>query len=273
LLMREVNLFRLVQILPNGSKVKYIKKNREIKINVSGDAFPENQFEFIKDMMRNILSKDIISEYYTREAGKDWSIYLIEGEYDIKEEPRVFFTSDTHFGDDRLNLYGRDLLFDTKEEIDEYIIRRWNDVVSEGDTVYHLGDVAMNEDSLKSVKRLNGKKILVKGNYDTKIKDEVLLLYFDEICDNKVLSVEKDGDELELYLNHYPVKAKADYFNIVGHIHGLWRVQRNMINVGCDAWHFTPISMEQVLFVHNAIDKFYDMNVFAGELEQNTKSK
>jgi len=58
-------------------------------------------------------------------------------------------------------------------------------------------------------------------------------------------------------------------FNICGHIHGLWKVQRNMINVGVDAWHFIPVSEEQIIFYMNGIKKHYDANVFAGELEPN----
>ncbi|MDI6738323.1 MAG: hypothetical protein QME12_07475, partial [Nanoarchaeota archaeon] len=65
------------------------------------------------------------------------------------------------------------------------------------------------------------------------------------------------------YLNHYPVNHVPDKFNIVGHIHSLWKVKPNMVNVGADAWHFRPVSEAEILFVHNAIAKgYYDANVF-----------
>ena len=64
---------------------------------------------------------------------------------------------------------------------------------------------------------------------------------------------------------------KVDKFNLVGHIHGLWRVQRNMINVSVDAWGYKPISVETILTTKNAIEQFYDGNVFAGELDCNTQ--
>ncbi|MCK9575773.1 MAG: hypothetical protein WC979_01945 [Candidatus Pacearchaeota archaeon] len=184
----------------------------------------------------------------------------------------IYFTSDTHFGDDRLNLYGRDLVCKTSEEMDNLIIDNWNSIVTDDDTVYHLGDVAMNEESLKQVLKLNGKKILIKGNYDDKIADEVLLQYFSAVHKNLVVEHgAKSIPQKLLFLNHYPTKADDMMFNIVGHIHGLWKVQRNTINVGCDAWHFKPISMDLVLFSINGINKFYDQNVFAGEIIANLK--
>lgn len=80
-----------------------------------------------------------------------------------------------------------------------------------------------------------------------------------------------DGTEEEMYLNHYPENGKCEVFNIVGHVHDFWKVQRNMLNVSTDSWHFTPITEEKVAFQINGIRKFYDINVFAGELEANLK--
>ena len=34
------------------------------------------------------------------------------------------------------------------------------------DKVYHLGDVAINRNGLKALERLNGKKVLIKGNHE-----------------------------------------------------------------------------------------------------------
>ena len=51
-------------------------------------------------------------------------------------------------------------------------------------------------------------------------------------------------------------------FNIVGHIHSLWKVQRNMVNVSTDIWNFSPVSEDKILFIRNAIENFYDENVF-----------
>lgn len=186
-----------------------------------------------------------------------------------------FYTSDMHFGDERLNLYGRDLMFKNSKEVDEYIVETWNKTVGKDDVVVIVGDVSMTREGLETLNRLNGEKILVKGNYDNpiekggtakyEISDEILLKYFVKVVDE--LRVNINGETV--YINHYPTKTKKKYFNIVGHIHGLWKVQRNMVNVGCDAWHFTPVSEDLIKFQMNGIRVHYDQNVYAGELMAN----
>lgn len=188
---------------------------------------------------------------------------------------KKFFTSDIHFDDNRLNLFGREVCFKTSEEFDKQIIKNWNEVVGENDKVYYLGDVALSLKGLENIKKCNGIKILVKGNYDEKesakyeISDDILLKYFNKVYKSGFIKI--DGERI--YLNHFPNKGKKDCFNIVGHIHEKWKVQRNMINVGIDAWHFYPVSEEQIKFTINAIRNHFDNNVFAGELKCNTDFK
>ena len=174
--------------------------------------------------------------------------YLMEN----KINEKIYFISDTHFGDERLNLYGRDLVFKNSKEFELKIIENWNNVVNKNDLVIVVGDVAFSEENLTILNRLNGKKWLVKGNYDIskefggtakfKISDDLLKKYFEKVVDDMTIKI---GDE-DVYINHFPTNAKINMFNIVGHIPGPWKVQRNMINVGCDAWHFTPISEDMI---------------------------
>lgn len=80
--------------------------------------------------------------------------------------------SDTHFGHtnswEKFKLADGSPLrpFTSTEEMDETMVERWNAVVGPHDVVYHLGDVVINKKSLHHVKRLNGKKRLVRGNHD-----------------------------------------------------------------------------------------------------------
>jgi len=175
-----------------------------------------------------------------------------------------FFTSDQHFSDNRFDLFYRP--FKTVSEQDNTLIEKWNSVVGIDDDVYLVGDAATSDEGLECIKKLNGRKHLITGNYDVPRNQDLLEELFDTIQDGMYLTM-SNGETV--YLNHYPEKADKEVFSIVGHIHGLWKVQRNMINVSCDAWHFTPISEAQILFCMNAIRKFYDVNVFAGELSAN----
>jgi len=55
--------------------------------------------------------------------------------------------------------------------MDQYIISRWNERVSNDDTVYIIGDVCYrnSKDASWYLRRLKGHKILVAGNHDNNL--------------------------------------------------------------------------------------------------------
>jgi len=199
---------------------------------------------------------------------------LVQESINMKPKNKTFFTSDLHFNDDRMNLYGRDLIFNNVDEMNKTIINNHNKVVKPDDLVYILGDITTKKDGLHHLNSMNGRKFLIKGNYDSIHSDEELKKYFIDIADEITIAIKDDNGNIirKLYLNHYPTNGVSDKFNIVGHIHGTWKVQRNMINVGTDAWHFTPIDLDMINFQINGIQNHYDQNVFAGELEANLRT-
>lgn len=87
----------------------------------------------------------------------------------------TFFTSDTHFSHKHiLDFQGKTRLGDTVEAMDELLVEMWNSMVSNGDTVYHMGDVGLcnTQRLLDLLRRLNGDIILVAGNHDNKFATE-----------------------------------------------------------------------------------------------------
>jgi calcineurin-like phosphoesterase family protein len=133
--------------------------------------------------------------------------------------PNVFLTSDTHFGHVNIcnftNYDGSPVRpWDSVEEMDEEMVKRWNDTVGPKDKVYHLGDVVINRKSLQILDRLNGDKVLIKGNHDIfPLKDYVK--YFRDIRAYHVMN--------GCILSHIPVhKESIARFgtNIHGHTHG-----------------------------------------------------
>ena len=134
--------------------------------------------------------------------------------------PAVFLTSDTHFGHAGVCRFTHPDDPEVKlrpwtdpDEMDEEMIRRWNDRVRPNDKVYHLGDVVINRKALKTLARLNGDKVLIRGNHDI-FRDDEYREYFRELRAYHVMN--------GLILSHIPVhEASLGRFgcNIHGHLH------------------------------------------------------
>lgn len=172
----------------------------------------------------------------------------------------IFFTSDTHFGHQRTLEFSRRPFADVAS-MDAALIANWNSVVKLEDTVYHLGDFGAVE-CLDYVNQLNGKIILLPGNYETPEMLEVLAQTCEIIQPNTVIDV--DGHRFQLV--HEPDEATAGEFFLFGHVHQLQMVKRNGLNVGTDCHFFRPISLDVILFYQNAIQNHYDDNVFMEKL-------
>lgn len=162
----------------------------------------------------------------------------------------VFLVSDTHFGHAGVCHFLRDdgtklRPWDNPDEMDEAMIERWNSVVRMNDKVYHLGDVVINRKALKTLERLNGDKVLIKGNHDI-FKLEDYTRYFRDIRSYHVLN--------GMIMSHIPVHEESIArfgVNIHGHLHSN-RVKKDGVidpkyfNVSVEQIDFTPISLEDV---------------------------
>lgn len=189
----------------------------------------------------------------------DQSIEFLKQKLSIQLESKIYFTSDTHFNEERtMFLFKRP--FNTVIEMNFEIIKQWNMKITSNDIVYHLGDFG----DYKFIQYLNFKKLyLIVGNYDKdfdKIK-EMFPKKNIEIVQNSVYKIVQNS--IELNLTHYPsLTLEQDKFYLFGHIHGLRMVKINGLNVGVDAHHYKPLSLEDVLYYKNAIMNHYDNEVF-----------
>ena len=96
--------------------------------------------------------------------------------------PAVFLVSDTHFGHAGVCRFMRNdgvtklRPWDNPEDMDEAMVKLWNERVRPNDKVYHLGDVVMHRRALSIMSRLNGDKVLIRGNHDIFKDDDYLNL-------------------------------------------------------------------------------------------------
>lgn len=194
-----------------------------------------------------------------------------------------WFTSDTHFGHERIiELCNRP--FRDADHMNDEIVRRWNEVVAPDDTVFHLGDVALGkiDDSLAQVGRLNGYKVLVNGNHDrpfmkkgkpaeaewTRRYEEV----FQMVINSNHAYVLEDGTYVNL--SHFPydgdshggdryrsarIADDGETILIHGHTHMDQIISHSekgalQIHVGVDAWDYTPVSEDQILALIGGIE-------------------
>jgi calcineurin-like phosphoesterase family protein len=133
--------------------------------------------------------------------------------------PSVFLVSDTHFGHMGVCKFTRNdgvtklRPYSTPEEMDEDMIAKWNAKVKPTDKVYHLGDVVINRRALPTLARLNGDKVLIRGNHDI-FPDVEYRQYFRELRAYHVMN--------GMILSHIPLHSDSmGRFgtNIHGHTH------------------------------------------------------
>lgn len=171
--------------------------------------------------------------------------------------PSVFLTADPHFGHAGVCRFMRDDGFtklrpyETAEEMDEDMVKRWNETVKPADKVYVLGDVVINRKALGIMRRLNGDKVLIKGNHDI-FKLEDYTAHFRDVRAYHVMN--------GLILSHIPVHEESlGRFgcNIHGHLHFRRVMRPNRYGgaeidpryhcVSVEHTDFRPILFEEVL--------------------------
>jgi calcineurin-like phosphoesterase family protein len=130
---------------------------------------------------------------------------------------KTWLVSDTHFGHAGVTKFlgpdGKTKLrpWDSVEEMDEAMVKLWNEVVKPEDRVWHLGDVVINRKSLPILGRLNGRKKLIMGNHDI-FKASEYLEYFEDV---------KSFHKLDDYaLTHIPLHPDSIGRWAKGNIHG-----------------------------------------------------
>lgn len=115
----------------------------------------------------------------------------------------LFCKSQTQEG--RLNFDNRP--FRDIDEMHQHFLQSWNAKVTNGDTIYILGDMSLrgrNDALIALVAQLKGKKILIKGNHDD-LSDYRYHQLFQEVCDYKEINDSYKGKAYKLVLSHYPI--------------------------------------------------------------------
>jgi len=169
---------------------------------------------------------------------------------------KIFFTADTHFNHSNIIKY-ENRPFNNVHEMNEELIKRWNNKVGKNDRVYVLGDFAFDRDGtyvVELVRRLNGTIYLIKGNHDSYTKHREAREVFGFVKDYYQLKYNNKA----FILFHYPIaqwdKAHHGSYHLYGHIHSNNQDHHPMnfdlgraMNVGVDVNNFEPVFIEDVI--------------------------
>lgn len=141
----------------------------------------------------------------------------------------IYITSDWHF------MHNRDFLYEPRgfsnpRDMSEEIVRKHNEIVTDEDDVYHLGDEILSdtEKGIEYIKHLKGRIHLIRGNHSTDNKIQQIV----ENCPNVVEVIGWAAilkyKKYHFYLSHYPTKCsnyddgeslKTKVINLCGHTH------------------------------------------------------
>ena len=168
-----------------------------------------------------------------------------------------FYTADLHFNHLNIIAYEKRPFKDV-DEMNTQLILNWNKKVGPDDEVYILGDFCFDNNAKyvnNFLKRLNGKKYLIKGNHDSFLNSK----NFDPSDFEwiKQYAEIKDGD-YDVILFHYPIavwnKKHHGSIHFYGHIHSNkaephplpWDIGE-AYNVGVDVRDYEPKTLKEIL--------------------------
>ena len=178
---------------------------------------------------------------------------------------KTFFIADLHFG------HGNCLKFDARpwdtiDEMDAAIIKKWNRKVRPEDHVYVLGDFAYkNRTPVREYTgKLHGHIHLIRGNHDKRSPEYEDC--FEEVVDYKEMTVEAYGERYPVIMSHYFMPFyhahHHDAIMLHGHTHRTMEsvieeqlkedirrqgVRCEAYNVGCMWQAFEPQTLEEII--------------------------
>jgi len=151
----------------------------------------------------------------------------------------VFVTSDHHFNHSKIIGYCN-RPFGSVNEMNEFMIGRWNSKVNYDDLVFHLGDFGFGgKRVIKGIRdKLNGTIILIRDKHDYQAK----------IKPNRGFIIVKSPVRIENYvLTHRPLEKKdipKGYINVHGHMHE--KESLYGINISVDRTDYYPVNIKDL---------------------------
>ncbi len=169
----------------------------------------------------------------------------------------IYITSDLHFNHNKSFIY-QPRGFTSVEEMNKQIIKNWNEIITDNDEVYILGDLMLGDTDkgIELFNQLNGTKHIIIGNHDT---DNRIIKYHNQIPNSTIEFAQRlKYNKRSFYLTHYPtLTANYDDYktngiiNLCGHIHTtdpFCDFDKGLIyHCELDAHNCYPISLDKII--------------------------
>lgn len=168
---------------------------------------------------------------------------------------KIWFTSDLHFCHSKPFIY-EPRGFTSVHEMNETIIKNFNEVMDWSDELYILGDCFLNnnEEGIKYMRRLPGTKYIVWGNHCTDTRKQLMI---DEGFHCLGFAHQQKFNNIRFYLSHYPTctanfdddkPLKARTICLAGHTHSKEKWSEvGSYNVALDAHNCYPVLLDDII--------------------------
>ena len=171
----------------------------------------------------------------------------------------IYITSDLHFCHDRGFIYGP-RGFKSVHEMNEALVKNWNELITPDDDVYVLGDLVLKDihEGIRYWDQLVGRKHVILGNHDTGERPELYKQCHDTVVEGYAMPLRYK--HYEFFLSHYPTvtdhyKEGESLHNLVidlcGHTHTddkFADFEKGLIyHVELDAHDNRPVRIDQII--------------------------
>jgi calcineurin-like phosphoesterase family protein len=163
---------------------------------------------------------------------------------------QIRFISDLHLGHQNMATRRG---FKDYNEMNNFIIKKWNETVKKHDVTYILGDVTMERKHFYPLlDELKGIKKVILGNHDRPQDVPELLKYVNWV--GGMYEFKDKMTESDVFLTHAPVHPQElEYrinFNIHGHVHENSLPDNRYLNVSAEVIDYTPKTFEELLKIY-----------------------
>lgn len=168
----------------------------------------------------------------------------------------IFYFADPHFGHEAIRRICH-RPFASVEEMDEALIRNWNERVTDRDTVYILGDFWYKgkTPAVEILRQLKGQKFLIRGNHDEWLDEEAVRYLIGQADLHHIVDPACGGHEI--WLCHYPLVTWPGKRSLMvhGHVHDYYPLRYSsflsneacLLNAGVEINGYVPVQLEELV--------------------------